>query len=312
MDRYLKDEPKLLSMEKLPTDLASAWDLFTTPSSKISSWKMDLDALCLGEDSNDRHLDVISIGSSGLSVMSWESSLSSSLVVKDEPLDDYEDADLCSYNMDLLCKPYRGSKRLKRGRNTNDSNNNHACHSNFNSMKGDIKIRRNQGSNAVSGCQSDSSSSTHSSCSENRNLLSTSYQRQRCKRNAMALVQPKTETSIELKILGQSCSGSSSDESNDHLPILTPPSSPESIRNSTTIEAEQALLGHQGLIRVSSANSSIPRSSSLKCSTRSNGVRIPTPGLANIAITQRNANTPTSQASTSESLIRNIIIWRRS
>lgn len=298
MDRYLKDEPKLLSMEKLPTDLASAWDLFTTPSSKISSWKMDMDSLCLGDDSNDRHLDVISTGSSGLSAMSWESSLSCSLVVKDEPLDDYEDADLCSYNMDLLCKPYRGSKRLKRGRNTNDSNNIHACHS----MKGDIKIRRSQGPNTVSGCQSDSSSSTHSSCSENRNL-SSSYQRQRCKRNAMTLVQPKTETSIELKMLGQSCSGSSSDESNDHLPILTPPSSPESIRNSTSIEAEHALLGHQGLIRVSSANSSIPRSSSLKCSTRSNGVRIQTPGLTSIAITQRNANTPTSQASTSESLI---------
>lgn len=39
MERYLKEEPKLRSLQKLPTELETAWDIFATPpSGGLSSW----------------------------------------------------------------------------------------------------------------------------------------------------------------------------------------------------------------------------------------------------------------------------------
>lgn len=74
MERYLKDEPKLQSYKKLPTELDTPWHVFTAPS---PSWKVEMD---------ERTLDSLSLSSSG-SV----SSLSCAVVVKKEPLDDDDD-----------------------------------------------------------------------------------------------------------------------------------------------------------------------------------------------------------------------------
>lgn len=336
MERYLKDEPKLRSLQKLPTDLDTAWDIFAAPSVAMSSWKMNMGTLCLEDDSNERHLDTLSTSSacSGYSAMSWDSAVSCSVVVKKEPLDDYEDVDLScyAYDMDLL-RPPKETKRQKRA--ANDSNNNYSCHSNLNvkseprssrqagrESKAGGRKQHNQTRNASSSSHSDSSSSTNSSsnnsssCSNSTRNHSSSYQKSKHQQSSpsgeagTAAVQPKTESTIELKLLARSHQSSGGD---DLLPILTPPSSPESIRNNgASSEAELALLGHQGLIRVSSANGNIPRSAAMRLSTTNpgnakgsrsaNGSRIVqvNQGLPTSAVAQRNASMPTSQASTSE------------
>lgn len=354
MERYLKDEPKLRSLQKLPPELDTAWDIFATPSVTMSSWKMNMGTLCLEDDSNERHLDTLSTSSasSGYSAMSWDSAVSCSVVVKKEPLDDdYDDVDLScyAYDMELLRPPPKDVKRLKRGTGNDSNNNSYSCHNNVVTVKSEPRSSRlaaressvttnngkntkqhNQARNMSSSSHSDSSSSTNSSSnssssssSSSRNH-SSSYQKAKQSQlnspsgEAAALVQPKTESTIELKLLAraQQSSGGGAD-SNDLLPILTPPSSPESIRNVGASEAELALLGHQGLIRVSTANGNIPRSAVLRLSSTTNsavgsakgsstrtanGSRIlhVSQGLPTSAVAQRNANMPTAQASTSK------------
>uniref|UniRef100_A0A1B6G7W6 C2H2-type domain-containing protein n=2 Tax=Proconiini TaxID=565685 RepID=A0A1B6G7W6_9HEMI len=92
MERYLKDEPKLQSYKKLPTDLDTPWNLFTAPV-PLSSWTkvevvnpLTLDELNLSE----RHLDSLSLSSasSACSGVSWDSSLSCAVLVKKEPMDE--------------------------------------------------------------------------------------------------------------------------------------------------------------------------------------------------------------------------------
>lgn len=313
MERYLKDEPKLQSLHKLPSDL----DIFAAPSVALASWKMESDT-DPEEGSSERHMDTLSTSSvlSGYSSMSWESTVRCSVVVKKEPLDDYEDLNLSSYDLDLLPKHLRENRRLKRGSNAHDSNNNHVCHSNLNTVKVEPRSSRltanrntkqhNQARNASSSSHSDSSSSTHSSsCSSSSRIHSSSYQGE-----STQVVKPKTESTIEMRS-HQSISISCS-ESSDLPPILTPPSSPESVRLMATSEAELALLGHQGLIRVSSANRNIPRNASLRLSATISAVKGLTrsssnarilhlnQGLSNTVVAQRNANMPTSQASTSK------------
>ncbi|XP_059615813.1 Krueppel-like factor 7 [Phlebotomus argentipes] len=169
MEQYLKDEPKLQSYKKLPTDLDTPWDLFTAPTVS-ASWKV-VDPLCLDEiNLGERPLDSLSMSSasSACSGVSWDSSLSCAVVVKKERLDDeYED------NSD--------------------------------------------------GCE------------------------EHCK-----MLQTKTESAIELRLVARAA------DQTDLLPTLTPPSSPESVRNNGAPE-ELALLGHQGILRVS-PNGHLPRS----------------------------------------------------
>lgn len=284
-----------------------AWNLFATPTVGISPWKLE----SLYHEDDERHLDTISTGSasSGLSAMSWESALSCSVVVKKEPLDDYEDMDLSCYDMEMLLPLVRETKRSKRKSSAHDSNNNQSCHSNLNakaeprrSRQGRILKQHNQARNTSSSSHSDSSSSTHSSCSTKP---ATSYQPERSSKvqhvllgDTAALVRPKTESTSE---------GSCSDSS-EVLPILTPPSSPESIRNVGTSDAELALLGHQGIIRLSSANGNIPRSAlarltaakNLTRSTHNSRILNVNQGLPTAAVTQRNISA--SQASTSKDI----------
>lgn len=78
-------------------------------------------------------------------------------------------------------------------------------------------------------------------------------------------IQIKTENGLELRLLTRS-------DGSDLLPTLTPPSSPESIR--TTTDAELALLGHhQGLFKVSTTTTHLPRSAIVRVTTDENGTR---------------------------------------
>lgn len=95
MDRYLKDEPKPKTFKTEPSDMVP-WELFTAPGPISGSWSVKVDPLCFDELLNDRNLDTLSMSSSSSSCSgkSWDSSLSCSVVVKKERIDDdYEDSD---------------------------------------------------------------------------------------------------------------------------------------------------------------------------------------------------------------------------
>lgn len=74
MERYLRDEPKLQSLKKLPSDMEATW--FATPTN--GGWKMEVDCL---DDFSERHLDSLST-SSASSACSWDSALSCAVLVK--------------------------------------------------------------------------------------------------------------------------------------------------------------------------------------------------------------------------------------
>lgn len=74
MERYLKDEPKIQSYKKLPSDMDNR------------TW---YEVNCI-EEYNDRHLDALSSASSPCS---WEGALSCAVLVKQQPIDDEEEDD---------------------------------------------------------------------------------------------------------------------------------------------------------------------------------------------------------------------------
>lgn len=92
MERYLKDEPKLQTYKKLPTDLDSAWDLFAAPARILEELNY-----------HEHNLDSLSTSSmsSACSGVSWDSSLSCAVVVKKEKIeDDEENSDSCEEKLD--------------------------------------------------------------------------------------------------------------------------------------------------------------------------------------------------------------------
>ncbi|KAK1121385.1 hypothetical protein K0M31_010187 [Melipona bicolor] len=131
MERYLKDEPKLQSYKKLPTELDTApWNLFRAPpiswtastgtanaqfespiKMEVTTSSEDRETLCLDDikfspgdhnhngrdrDLLDRHLDSLSMSSSSsaCSALSWDSSPSVSctaFILKKEPSEDLEE-----------------------------------------------------------------------------------------------------------------------------------------------------------------------------------------------------------------------------
>ncbi|XP_044746904.1 Krueppel-like factor 7 [Coccinella septempunctata] len=71
MERYLKDEPKMQTLKKLPADMERTW----------------FEVKCL-DDYSERHLDAFSSASSPCS---WDGALSCAVLVKQEPIDDEEE-----------------------------------------------------------------------------------------------------------------------------------------------------------------------------------------------------------------------------
>ncbi|EEB16090.1 hypothetical protein Phum_PHUM403940, partial [Pediculus humanus corporis] len=102
MERYLKDEPKLQSYKKLPTELDS-WNIIGPPGVMATSWEvtkvevvdplLQLDELRLKDKNVDNVVSSSGMGSgsSGCSRISWDTSLSCAVVVKQEPTDRDED-----------------------------------------------------------------------------------------------------------------------------------------------------------------------------------------------------------------------------
>lgn len=97
MERYLKDEPKLQSYKKLPTDLDAAWDLFAAPARILEELNY-----------HEHNLDSLSTSSmsSACSGVSWDSALSCAVVVKKGKLDEDEDnSDSCEEKLENnFCK----------------------------------------------------------------------------------------------------------------------------------------------------------------------------------------------------------------
>lgn len=122
MDRYLKDEPKPKTFKTEPSDLVP-WELFTAPGPISGSWSVKVDPLCFDELLNDRNLDSLSMSSSSstCSGKSWDSSLSCSVVVKKERIDDdYEDSDSndekivnCINNNNSSSKNFNNTKNIQ-------------------------------------------------------------------------------------------------------------------------------------------------------------------------------------------------------
>ena len=99
------------------------WELFTAPGPISGSWSVKVDPLCFDELLNDRNLDTLSMSSSSstCSGKSWDSSLSCSVVVKKERIDDdYEDSDSndeklvrCINNNNTSSKNFNNTKNIQ-------------------------------------------------------------------------------------------------------------------------------------------------------------------------------------------------------
>jgi krueppel-like factor 6/7 len=132
MERYLKDEPKLQSYKKLPTDLDTPWNLFTAPGpaaamavAAAASWaKVEVvDPLSLDDlNLSERHLDTLSTSSasSACSGVSWDSSVSCAVLVKKEPVEEDDDED--EYCYEDAVSSSSDSRRCKGAAGSNGSN----------------------------------------------------------------------------------------------------------------------------------------------------------------------------------------------
>lgn len=99
------------------------WELFTAPGPISGSWSVKVDPLCFDELLSDRNLDTLSMSSSSstCSGKSWDSSLSCSVVVKKERIDDdYEDSDSndeklvrCINNNNTSSKNFNNTKNIQ-------------------------------------------------------------------------------------------------------------------------------------------------------------------------------------------------------
>ncbi|XP_073976170.1 Krueppel-like factor 7 isoform X2 [Rhodnius prolixus] len=107
MERYLKDEPKLQSYKKLPTELDTPWDMFTVPQ---STWKLEVvDPI---DEVSERTLDSLSLSSSGSACSRIScGSLSCAVILKKEPIvattgtvDDDEDEEELLLSEEPICR----------------------------------------------------------------------------------------------------------------------------------------------------------------------------------------------------------------
>lgn len=245
MDRYLKDEPKPKAFKSEPNDL-TPWEFWTAPGPISGSWSVKVDPLCFDELLNDRNLDTLSMSScsssSTCSGKSWDSSISCSLVVKKERIDDdYEDSD-------------SNDEKLVNCRNNNNNNNN-TSNKNFNTTK-NIQIIK---------------SSTNKVSNSTIELLIA-----RTPSSSPLASNKLSATALSTMLMPAAL------QSGQNHETLTPPSSPESSskcsnsknnNNSLTItepEPELALIDNQGIFRVSSNGTTLTRNTIVRLSNTKN------------------------------------------
>jgi krueppel-like factor 6/7 len=243
MDRYLKDEPKPKAFKTEPHEIVP-WELFTAPGPIQGSWSVKVDPLCFDELLNDRNLDSISMSSSSstCSGKSWDSSLSCSVVVKKERIDDeYDDSDS------------NDEKLINCINNNNIVNSKNLNTKNIQIIKGSNKLT-NSTIELLIARTSPSSSISSSSSSSLSNKTSNS-------------ISASTLSTMLLPAVGGN---------HEILPTLTPPSSPESSskcsnsKNLTISEPELALIDHQGIYRVSNSNATLTRNTIVRLSSNKN------------------------------------------
>lgn len=226
MDRYLKDEPKPKAFKTEPSDLMP-WEFFTAPGPISGTWSVKVDPLCFDELLNDRNLDTLSMSSSSstCSGKSWDSSISCSVVVKKERIDDeYDDSDS---NDEKLVNCRRNNHN-----NNNNNINNNSSSKNFNTKN--IQIIKSGSSSAANKIElliaRTPTSSNHHQLSAGTTLST--------------MLMPATLA-----------------PNNNNHETLTPPSSPESSstnkcsKNLTLRETTEpelaAIIDNQGIFRVS-------------------------------------------------------------
>uniref|UniRef100_A0A336LIA4 CSON003712 protein n=1 Tax=Culicoides sonorensis TaxID=179676 RepID=A0A336LIA4_CULSO len=122
MERYLKEEPKsnFGNKKMLGDELDNSWELFAPPESPLnSSWKMEVNPICLNKINFDQHIDAMSTTStsSSCSRLSWDASMRYAVVVKNEPIDtDYEynsDSyeEVCSSSSEITTSKYEKERK---------------------------------------------------------------------------------------------------------------------------------------------------------------------------------------------------------
>jgi hypothetical protein len=240
MDRYLKDEPKPKAFKTEHGDL-TPWEFWTAPGPISGSWSVKVDPLCFDELLNDRNLDTLSMSSSSstCSGKSWDSSISCSLVVKKERIDDddYDDSD-------------SNDEKLVNCRN---NNNNNTSNRNFNTTK---NIQIIKGSNKVSNSTIELLiARTPSSSPLAANKLSASA--------LSTMLMPATLQSgqnhetLTPPSSPESSSKCSNSKNNNSLTITEP-------------EPELALIDNQGIFRVSSNGTTLTRNTIVRLSNTKN------------------------------------------
>lgn len=260
MDRYLKDEPKSKAFKLEPN--LTPWELISANGPITGSWSVKVDPLCFDELLNDRNLDTLSMSSSSstCSGKSWDSSISCSLVVKKERIDDdYEDSDSNDERLMNCSNPNSNNKIIYKSNNNSkiftnssiNSKNNISNNKNFNNAK---NIQIIKGSNKVS-------NSTIELVIARRPSPSSLATGQFSAATLSTMLMPATL------------------QSGQNHETLTPPSSPESSskcsnsKNLTLREPEPeqlALIDNQGIFRVSSDGTALTRNTIVRLSNSKN------------------------------------------
>jgi hypothetical protein len=251
MDRYLKDEPKQKNFKAESGDLMP-WEFLTSRRSLTGSWSVKLDQLCFDELLSDRNLDTLSMSSSSstCSGKSWDSSISCSLLIKKERIEDeYDDSDSndeklmsCSNNYNNYINHNNITKIFHKNSNSNINNNN-----SFNKNK---TIQVIKGSNKLSN-------------STIELVIARSPPSSPLERNHLS------GTTLSTMLMPVAL------QSGQNHETLTPPSSPESSskcsnsKNLTIRETEPeqlALIENQGIFRVSSNGTTLTRNTIVRLS----------------------------------------------
>lgn len=240
MDRYLKDEPKPKAFKTEPNDLMP-WEFFTAPGPISGTWSVKVDPL-FDDLLNDRNLDTLSMSSSSstCSGKSWDSSISCSLVVKKERIDDeYDDSD-------------SNDEKLVNCRNKNNNNNNNTNNNNIKNNNNNNSIGKNFNTRNIQIIKSGSTTSSTAATNKIELLIARTPS---SSSNHHHHHQLSAGTTLSTMLMPATLSANNQHET------LTPPSSPESSstnkcsKNLTLRETAEpelaAIIDNQGIFRVS-------------------------------------------------------------